>query len=79
VVQRLGENWKQAVVIDNRLGVGGNIETAAAAKAALDRYTLLLSLRYPSTRLIRQQVALRSAKGFCACQHGSHYAAGICI
>lgn len=42
VGQRLGESWKQPVVIDNRPGAGGNIGTAAAAKAAPDGYTLLL-------------------------------------
>ena len=42
--QKLAENLGQAVVIDNRVGAGGNIGTVAAAKAPKDGYTLLLSV-----------------------------------
>jgi len=41
--QRLSENWKQPVVVDNRGGAGGNIGTALAAQAPVDGYTLLLT------------------------------------
>jgi tripartite-type tricarboxylate transporter receptor subunit TctC len=40
--QRLGESWKQAVVIDNRPGAGGNLGTEAAARSAPDGYTVVL-------------------------------------
>ena len=41
--QRLGEQWKLPVVIDNRVGASGNIGTEAAAKSAPDGYTLLMT------------------------------------
>jgi len=42
--QKLSENIKQPVIIDNRAGAGGNIGTVYAAKAPKDGYTLLLTL-----------------------------------
>ncbi len=41
--QKLGEKWKQPVVIDNRAGAGGNVGMEAVAAAAPDGYTLLMS------------------------------------
>ena len=43
LAQRLGEAWGQTVVIENRLGAGGNIGADAVAKSAPDGYTLLLT------------------------------------
>ena len=41
VGQKLSEMWGQPVIIDNRLGAGGNVAADAVAKAAPDGYTLL--------------------------------------
>jgi tripartite-type tricarboxylate transporter receptor subunit TctC len=40
--QRMSEDWKQPVIVENRPGAGGIIGTEAAAKAAPDGYTLLV-------------------------------------
>jgi tripartite-type tricarboxylate transporter receptor subunit TctC len=38
---KLAENWKQAVVVENRLGAGSNVAAQALANAPADGYTLL--------------------------------------
>lgn len=43
VGQKLTESWGRQVIIDNRLGAGGNIGAEFVAKAAPDGYTLLMS------------------------------------
>src|SRR5258707_1202801 len=45
--QRLSDNWRQPVVIENVLGAGGNIGTERVAKAPADGYTLLLNTIAP--------------------------------
>ncbi len=45
--QRLSENWRQPVVIENIIGAGGNIGTDRAAKAPADGHTLLLNTIAP--------------------------------
>ena len=39
--QKLGDEWKVGVVVENRAGASGNIGTEAAAKSPPDGYTLL--------------------------------------
>lgn len=43
IAQALGQKWKQAVVVENRAGAGGNIGMEYVAHAADDGYTLLMS------------------------------------
>ncbi len=42
VGQKLGEGWKQTVIIENRAGAGGTIGAGQVAKSAPDGYTLMV-------------------------------------
>jgi tripartite-type tricarboxylate transporter receptor subunit TctC len=42
VAQKLSEDWRQQVIVDNRGGAGGLIGTETAARSAPDGYTLVL-------------------------------------
>jgi tripartite-type tricarboxylate transporter receptor subunit TctC len=44
LAHRLGETWKQQLVIDNRPAAGGRLGTQIAAESAPDGYTQLLTL-----------------------------------
>ena len=41
IAQRLGEKWKQQVIVENRPGAGGTLAAAAVARSTPDGYTLL--------------------------------------
>jgi tripartite-type tricarboxylate transporter receptor subunit TctC len=43
VAGKVSENWRQAVVVENRTGADGDIGTEAVARAVPDGYTLLLT------------------------------------
>jgi tripartite-type tricarboxylate transporter receptor subunit TctC len=51
VGERLGELWKQQVVVENRIGAGGRIGVEAVHRSAPDGYTLLL---FSNTHVINQ-------------------------
>jgi tripartite-type tricarboxylate transporter receptor subunit TctC len=42
IAQRMSEHWKQAVIVENRPGAGGQIGTSAVVKAEPDGHTLLV-------------------------------------
>lgn len=42
VAQKLGEFWGQSVIVENRVGAGGNISTEVVVKSPADGHTLLL-------------------------------------
>jgi tripartite-type tricarboxylate transporter receptor subunit TctC len=44
IATRLGEAWKQPVIVENRLGAGGLIGNEAVAKAPADGYTVLVGI-----------------------------------
>ena len=50
VAQKLTEQWAQQVIVDNRVGAGGNIGTEMTARAAPDGYTWVLG--FPGTHAI---------------------------
>src|SRR5207253_10507263 len=43
LAQKIGDDWKIGVVVDNRPGASGNIGTEAVAKSPPDGYTLLMT------------------------------------
>src|SRR5258708_2701003 len=43
MADRLGANWKQTVIVENRGGAAGNVAADAAAKSAEARFTLLFA------------------------------------
>ena len=56
---RLGDMWKQQVVVENRIGAGGRIGVEAVHRSPADGYTLLL---FSNTHVINQ--ALYKDQGF---------------
>ena len=54
VGQKLGERWKQPVVVENRAGAAGTVGTDAVAKSPPDGYTLLVT--YAGSQAINQSL-----------------------
>ena len=66
LAQKLGEAWKQSVIVDNKSGGGGVIAAAEVARADKDGYTLLLGSVGPVEVLpkIMKKVPYDSEKDF---------------
>src|SRR5258706_15066734 len=55
--QKLGERFKQSVIVDNRPGAGGDLGTAIAIAAPADGYTLLVVPgSYPAKIVVHRQL-----------------------
>lgn len=62
---RFTETWKQAVVVENRLGAGSNIAAQAVANAPADGYTLLsVSSAHAISPAIYQKLPYDASKDF---------------
>jgi tripartite-type tricarboxylate transporter receptor subunit TctC len=66
--QKLGDQWGQQIIIDNRGGAGGNIGTDIVSKSAPDGYTWLLAYVVP-TRSTRPSTGIcRSTRKRTSCR-----------
>src|SRR3979490_2567763 len=63
VGQKLSDKWRQSLVIENRAGAGGNIDTEHVVKAASDGYTITFA-----TQALTINQVLAPASGFHAMQ-----------
>jgi tripartite-type tricarboxylate transporter receptor subunit TctC len=66
MAQRFTERWSQTVIVNNRPGAGSTIGTAAAAKAAPDGHTLLVTTFAFAAAPALQKVSFDPVKDFTA-------------
>ena len=65
ISQRLGESWKQPIIVENRLGAGSNVAAQAAASAQPDGHTLLsVSSAHAVAAAIHTQLAFDPVRDF---------------
>lgn len=64
MAQRFAESWSQTVIVNNRPGAGSTIGTAAAAKAAPDGHTLLVTTFAFAAAPALQKVSFDPIKDF---------------
>ncbi len=63
--QQMSENWKQPVVVENKLGAGSNIAAQIVANASSDGYTLLsISSAFAISPAIYSSLAFDPVKDF---------------
>jgi tripartite-type tricarboxylate transporter receptor subunit TctC len=65
IAQHMSENWKQPVVVENKLGAGSNIAAQLVANAPSDGYTLLsISSAFAISPAIYSSLAFDPTKDF---------------
>ena len=63
--QKMSENWKQPVVIENRPGAGGTLAGGTVAKATPDGHTLLYAgANFPTSAALQPSLPYRPLKDF---------------
>ncbi|MDR1646493.1 MAG: tripartite tricarboxylate transporter substrate binding protein [Zoogloeaceae bacterium] len=64
ITEKIAQDWKQSIVVENRPGANGNIGAAAVRSAPADGYTLLVAANFLSTNPLMDGKAKVSASDF---------------